>query len=408
MFRKLFFAILCTLLFADAYSQCMGGIRFRYTNSAQLVWFQDSSSTGIANPVKEYVHWDFGDGTTDTMNGMAHSFPSPLMYWVKKEVKYHESGNPSNNCVKLDSIQVDASLFVPSTPACSPVRGMRVRWLSGLTYGVSAYYNGCTPNVYEIVIDTAAGVSVSSTPMTSGMYTSHSNYFTYTLPFVHNYSVTQHASQTVPSVTVEGYIHPIAADSIPVTPGSCHASFFLAQDTLNHNDWTIYNYSTATAPGMPGYLWDFGDGTTDTAMSPVHHYSSVGNYTVCLSISSGGCSDTYCDTAFFDHSSPGEGVQNLRTVRVPVGITGPPDQQPELVVFPDPAGNELNVRFPGSMNSAGLKVTAYDNLGRALSIPQQLTGRNELQFDVSGLKAGIYTIRAVDGKSVVSERFIKQ
>jgi len=30
------------------------------------------------------------------------------------------------------------------------------------------------------------------------------------------------------------------------------------------------------------YLWDFGDGTTDTAMSPVHDYTSAGTYTVTL------------------------------------------------------------------------------------------------------------------------------
>jgi PKD repeat protein len=40
---------------------------------------------------------------------------------------------------------------------------------------------------------------------------------------------------------------------------------------------------------------NFGDGGTSSAQNPVHDYvSTTGNYTVCLTITSGNCSDTYC------------------------------------------------------------------------------------------------------------------
>ncbi|OQP58250.1 hypothetical protein A3860_07985 [Niastella vici] len=42
-----------------------------------------------------------------------------------------------------------------------------------------------------------------------------------------------------------------------------------------------------------GYLWDFGDGSTASAVNPTHQYQAPGNYTVTLQIVNGaGCADT--------------------------------------------------------------------------------------------------------------------
>ena len=51
--------------------------------------------------------------------------------------------------------------------------------------------------------------------------------------------------------------------------------------------------STSTGVGPLTYLWDFGDGNTDTIQSPVHAYADTGSYTVTLIvIDANGCSDT--------------------------------------------------------------------------------------------------------------------
>ena len=45
--------------------------------------------------------------------------------------------------------------------------------------------------------------------------------------------------------------------------------------------------------------WDFGDMTTSTLQNPIHSYSSIGLYNVCLIISDGAtCSDTICDSVW--------------------------------------------------------------------------------------------------------------
>jgi len=51
-----------------------------------------------------------------------------------------------------------------------------------------------------------------------------------------------------------------------------------------------------TTPGVTGYLWDFGDGTTSTLPNPVHSYTSPGTYQVTLLTEmANGCSQFYPD-----------------------------------------------------------------------------------------------------------------
>ena len=58
---------------------------------------------------------------------------------------------------------------------------------------------------------------------------------------------------------------------------------------LNGNSFSFSDQSTLTGSN-PVYLWDFGDGTTSNAISPVHVYTIAGNYPVMLTITtSTGC-----------------------------------------------------------------------------------------------------------------------
>jgi len=42
------------------------------------------------------------------------------------------------------------------------------------------------------------------------------------------------------------------------------------------------------------YFWDFGDGSTSTEVNPLHNYSAIGSYNVCLAASNAYGSDTVC------------------------------------------------------------------------------------------------------------------
>ncbi|MCD6366234.1 MAG: PKD domain-containing protein, partial [Bacteroidales bacterium] len=71
--------------------------------------------------------------------------------------------------------------------------------------------------------------------------------------------------------------------------------------TINLSPITDFSYSvsgldvdfTNNSSGGTTYSWDFGDGNTDTQVSPTHHYTTPGTYTVTLiTTGSNGCSDT--------------------------------------------------------------------------------------------------------------------
>lgn len=76
--------------------------------------------------------------------------------------------------------------------------------------------------------------------------------------------------------------------------GGCQA-YFMAIDSANV---AMYFYNQSQGSGL-SYLWDFGDGNTSTEQYPWHSYTAVGSYYVCLTVSNGTCSDTYCDTVNF-------------------------------------------------------------------------------------------------------------
>lgn len=56
----------------------------------------------------------------------------------------------------------------------------------------------------------------------------------------------------------------------------------------------FYFYPAGLFSQSANYNWDFGDGTTTNGAYVAHHYSSVGAYNVCLSVSDSNCNDTQC------------------------------------------------------------------------------------------------------------------
>ena len=51
---------------------------------------------------------------------------------------------------------------------------------------------------------------------------------------------------------------------------------------------------TDQSTNATSYSWDFGDGNTSSSQSPFHSFASSGTYNVCLTITTGTCTDTYC------------------------------------------------------------------------------------------------------------------
>lgn len=84
----------------------------------------------------------------------------------------------------------------------------------------------------------------------------------------------------------DGYLYAIGAKSTaPLTAD------FTATPTTGETPLTV-QFTDQSVGNISSWLWDFGDGSTSSAQNPTHTYTSSGNFTVSLTITGLGGSDT--------------------------------------------------------------------------------------------------------------------
>lgn len=76
----------------------------------------------------------------------------------------------------------------------------------------------------------------------------------------------------------------------------------------------------------------------------------------------------------------------------------------QISVYPNPVANQLNVNLTTYSDAITAKI--YDILGN--SINTEKVGENNLAFNTSNLKKGVYFIELTDGKNTYISKFIKQ
>lgn len=81
---------------------------------------------------------------------------------------------------------------------------------------------------------------------------------------------------------------------------------FSVNDTVQCFKWHEFKFlnQSGVSSGSLNYYWDFGDGNTETDISPVHHYTSADTFTIKLiTVTDKGCTDTSESQAIL-HPSP--------------------------------------------------------------------------------------------------------
>lgn len=74
----------------------------------------------------------------------------------------------------------------------------------------------------------------------------------------------------------------------------CNANFTWTNTSANN----VVQFSPALNPTGSVYQWNFGDGTTSNQLAPNHVFPAAGAYQVCLTVTNGSCTNTYCDSVF--------------------------------------------------------------------------------------------------------------
>lgn len=235
------------------------------------IQFNDES----INPVDFF--WQFGDGTTSTLQNPEHHYTTPGTYTVTLIV------TDTSRCHPIDSISYSVRLK-PNSVAQFDV--MNVCTGSEVVFNNSSVQSNATFN-WQFGDGT-----ISSAENPAHTYTASGSYdVIMILTDTSSCNVNDTAQQTVIV-----YPQPIA-------------NFVLERDTYKFETPVYFMNQSINSDT---YVWNFGDGGTSTDFSPVYEYShSVDWHQVCLEayLTGAPCNDTICDSLFI-HFVPLVGVPN--------------------------------------------------------------------------------------------------
>lgn len=222
--------------------------------------FTDNSSPGVTNWL-----WDFGDGTTSTLENPAHTFPGAGTYTVCQTV--------TNDCGSN-------TVCLPITVNCAPPSvGFQAQ-----TGGLSAnFFNTSGDDVTQFLWDFGDGTtSTEENPM-------------HTFPAPGTYNVCLTGTSACGSSTVCLQV------TLNCTPPTAAFGAQIDQLTVDFTD--------NSAPNITSWLWNFGDGTASVSQNPSHTFPAPGTYNVCLTVTNDCGSNTVCLPITVNCAPPSVGFQ---------------------------------------------------------------------------------------------------
>lgn len=197
----------------------------------------------------------------------------------------------------------------------------------------------------------------------------------------------------------------IDTGSVDIRIKPCQALFSKSQALDSNNNPIPGNVViTDLSFGNPmTYLWDFGDGGTSTLQSPSHTYTGNGPYNLCLTITNGSCSDTYCDSVSVDSNGivmkQGPGFTlHVGNYNPSASILANSNTMNTIRVYPNPSSDILYIDSEYKIRS----VRLYDSKGQFV-LEKRLS--YERQLNISELGKGWYN-GSVQFENFGAEKFI--
>lgn len=227
--------------------QCF--VAFSHTVYANGLVYFDNNSFFI--PGTSYT-WDFGDAspqvTVTNLSGQYHYFPNgtfsvTLAIVTPSALCTDSVTHPVNVNTSLCNVNIIPQFSYANTVGTYSFAGSAINTSSAATYfwnfGDNTFGNGPTP------------------------------FKTYSLPGTYN----------VKLAVTEGVCTDTIVQSIPVNLCSLNAAF--TPSNVGSGQVKFINNSSGTVSAT-SYYWIFGDGGVSTSVSPVHTYSTNGNFSVSL------------------------------------------------------------------------------------------------------------------------------
>jgi len=233
--------------------------------------------------------WEFGDGTTSTEQNPTHTYTSAGSYGLRLTVTSADGCTRSK--FKADYINItspEANFWAVGTNGCLNLT---------VDFHDQSTSSSTITNWYWNFGD--GGTSTLEDP--SHTYTTEGE-FDVRL-------VITNADGCVDTIVKTGYVE--AGTPPQVNFGSDKQFACLGTP--------IYFYDSSDIGDE--WLWDFGDGTTDTARNPVHYYDSPGAFNVTLIVFNHGCSDTLMRSGFVTISPPKADFEAVHSCTNPFEVT---------------------------------------------------------------------------------------
>jgi PKD repeat protein len=263
-------AIIFFLVAENASGVCTAD--FQYTETSPLVVEFENLSYSFNEGTVHY-YWDFGDGNTSYQVNPTHEYDAPGIYGISLTII------TTDLC--YDHKKRDIYIGIPAT---SPSCNLEIFFTTGNT--TAPNFNNGFASVYAF----------------------SSDYPGYYYGFWSNGGEGESIDQLVPGtycITLTNGENCYGTNCVTIGyNNNCIASFLIDSTTFSHLDGA-YRFINNSHGEAKSYQWDFGDGTTSDNYNPLHVYSDVGTYNVCLTITTNyNCTHSFCKTLHVDYISP--------------------------------------------------------------------------------------------------------
>lgn len=203
--------------------------------------------------------WDFGDGTSSTIENPTHAYTEPGVYDVTLTVEDPASCNGIDTFFTTINYLVDFNDgFTFEALGCLPINAT-----------FTATYVGGSTLTWDFGDGTTA----------TGETTSH----IYDTAGIYNVSLIAENCGVLDTVTI-----PVIIDDLPIAYFADEPYYIIA------GTWVAF---TNLSEHAVTYEWNFSDGGSTTAVDGKHYFETLSTYDVCLTAYNyNGCSDVYCRT----------------------------------------------------------------------------------------------------------------
>ncbi len=240
-------------------------------DSPLSVQFSDESNGSITS-----YSWDFGDSGISTLQNPAHTYNTAGTYSVNLTVT---GPGGSNSKLRTNYISVSAPLVAP------------VANFTGTPT------SGNSPLIVQFT-DQSTG-SITSYAWTFG----DSETSTLQNP-VHTYSAAGSYNVSLTVANAQGNNTKTRSTYISVSnPSEAPVANFTGAPTTGDSPLSV-QFSDQSTGSITTYSWDFGDSGTSTLQNPAHTYTGAGTYSVNLTVTGPGGSNSKFRTNYISVSTP--------------------------------------------------------------------------------------------------------